>query len=140
MTPPAAEAARFAAVSAQEDLIRRAYDAFNARDIDAVLAMMHPEVDWPNVIESRREHGHAAVRRYWTHQFGLIDSRVVPTGFSEDDQGRLVVDVHQRVRDAAGELIADQHVQHLYTFRDGLIARMDVRELSPASGPVRRAR
>ena len=39
---------------------------------------MHPDVDWPNGMEGGREHGHAAVRDYWTRQFGLIDSHVEP--------------------------------------------------------------
>jgi ketosteroid isomerase-like protein len=112
----------------QERLLRRAYVAFNARDIDEVLALMHPEVDWPNAMEGRREHGHAAVRDYWTRQFEVIDSHVEPTRFDQDDQGRVVVEVHQVVRDAAGELLAENDVQHVYTIRDGLIERMDIRE------------
>ena len=110
-----------------EQLLRRAYDAFNARDIEAALALMHPDVDWPNAMEGRREHGHHAVRAYWTRQFGLIDSHVEPVGFSQDDEGRIVVDVHQVVRDTAGALISDRTVQHVYTLRQGLIERMDIR-------------
>jgi len=110
-----------------EQLLRRAYEAFNARDIEGALALMHSDVDWPNAMEGRREHGHEAVRVYWTRQFGLIDSHVAPVGFSEDDEGRVVVDVHQVVRDTAGGLISDGRVQHVYTLREGLIERMDVR-------------
>ena len=43
-------------------LLRRAYEAFNARDIEAVLSLLQPDVDWPNVMEGGREHGHEAVR------------------------------------------------------------------------------
>jgi ketosteroid isomerase-like protein len=115
-------------VSDEERLLRRGYEAFNARDIDGALALMHPDVDWPNGMEGGREHGHAAVRDYWTRQFGLIDSHVEPLRFTPDDEGRIVVDVHQTVRDLAGNLISEQDVQHVYTVRDGLIARMDIRE------------
>jgi len=31
-----------------EDLFVKTYAAFNARDIEAVLAVLHPDVDWPN--------------------------------------------------------------------------------------------
>ena len=110
-----------------EQFLRRAYAAFNARDIEGALALMHPDVDWPNGMEGGREHGHDAVRSYWTRQFGLIDSHVEPVGFAEDDEGRIVVDVDQVVRDLAGELLSEQRVQHVYTLRDGLIARMDIR-------------
>src|SRR6266404_555254 len=29
-------------------VLKKAYDAFNARDIDAALATMQPDVEWPN--------------------------------------------------------------------------------------------
>jgi hypothetical protein len=111
----------------EERLLRRAYEAFNARDIDGALALMHPDVDWPNGMEGGREVGHGAVRAYWTRQFELIASRVDPTAFSTDEEGRVVVDVHQVVRDPEGELISEGEVQHVYTFRDGLVERMDIR-------------
>lgn len=116
-------------MSEHEPLLRRAYAAFNARDIEAALALMHPDVDWPNAMEGRREHGHAAVRQYWTRQFGLISSHVEPTSFETDDDGHVVVEVHQVVHDLGGEVIADTHVQHVYVLRDALIERMDVLEM-----------
>ena len=73
-------------------------------------------------------HGTAAVRAYWTRQFTLVDPRVEREGFGLDDEGRTVVDVHQVVRDPQGNLLADNRVQHVYTLRDGLVERMDVRE------------
>jgi hypothetical protein len=106
--------------------LRRAYAAFNARDIDRALAVMHPDVDWPNGMEGGRELGHDAVRDYWTRQFGVIDSHVEPESFADVD-GKIVVKVHQVVRDLDGELLSDQQVEHVYTLRDGLIARMDIR-------------
>jgi ketosteroid isomerase-like protein len=90
---------------------------------------MHPDVDWPNGMEGGRELGHEAVRAYWTRQFRLIDSHVEPVGFSEDEPGRVVVDVDQVVRKLDGELLSEQRVQHVYTLRDGLIARMDIRDV-----------
>jgi hypothetical protein len=108
-------------------LLRRAYAAFNGRDIEGALALMHPDIDWPNGMEGGRELGHEAVRAYWTRQFGLIDSHVEPVGFSPDDEGRVVVDVDQAVRDLDGALLSEQRVQHVYTLRNGLIARMDIR-------------
>jgi hypothetical protein len=87
---------------------------------------MHPDVDWPNAMEGGREHGHAAVREYWTRQFKQIDSQVDPVGFRPLDDGRLAIDVHQVVRTPEGELLADHEVVHVYTLRDGLVERMDI--------------
>ena len=56
----------------------KAYAAFNVRDIDAVLAVMHADVDWPNGMEGGRVHGHHGVRDYWTRQWGMIDPHVEP--------------------------------------------------------------
>jgi ketosteroid isomerase-like protein len=113
-------------VSAVPD-IRALYDAFNRRDVDAVLEHLDPDVQWPNVMEGRTLHGRDAVREYWTKQFEVIDSTVTPLELDWDGE-RLVVRVHQRVRDAATEAeLSDGEVVHVYELRDGKIARMTVR-------------
>jgi hypothetical protein len=38
--------------AAAEALLRDVYRAFNARDVETVLAHMDPGVDWPNAWES----------------------------------------------------------------------------------------
>ena len=111
----------------QQDVIRAAYRAFNERDIDAALELMHPDVDWPNAWEGGRVTGRAAVREYWTRQFAAISSRVDPEGFSEEPDGALTVEVHQVVHDAgSGELLSDSRVRHRFRLEDGLVTRMDV--------------
>ncbi len=111
-------------------LILRSYAAFNARDLAAALAALQPDVDWPNAIEGGRLRGHEEVRRYWSRQFEAIEPRVEPEAVSVNDQGHVVVDVHQVVRTLDGAVVADERVEHVYTIRDGLIARMDIREAS----------
>lgn len=114
------------AVSDHEQLLRRAYAAFNARDLDAVLVLLHPEVDWSNAWEGGRVHGRHGVRDYWTRQWAELDPRVEPEAFEADGE-ELVAVVAQHVRDAAsGELVRAGTVRHRYAFRDGLVARMDV--------------
>jgi len=114
-----------------EALLRRIYAAFNARDIEAVIETMHPAVDWPNAFEGGRVHGREAVRSYWRRQFAAISPHLEPSGYAVDAEGRVVVDVEQVVRDRDGTLLFSGRVQHVYTLRDGLIARMDVREAPP---------
>jgi hypothetical protein len=112
-----------------EETLRSAYRAFNARDIEAAVDLMHPEIDWPNAWEGGRVVGRAAVRDYWNRQFAAILSRVEPQGFSEEPNGTITVDVHQVVHDAAsGVLISDSRVRHRYRVEDGLVLRMDVLE------------
>lgn len=108
------------------DLLVATYEAFNRRDIDAVLAVLHPDVDWPNGMEGGRVHGRSGVRDYWTRQWAIIDPCVEPQSFKEDANGRTIVAVRQTVRDPAGNLIAEKIVQHVYTIQDGRIRRMDI--------------
>jgi ketosteroid isomerase-like protein len=105
---------------------RRLYADFNARDVEAVLGHMHPDVDWPNGWEGGRLRGHAEVRDYWMRQFAAIDARVEPVGFTEDPEGRIAVEVQQTVKDLDGTVVSDGRVTHVYTLRDGLVTRMDI--------------
>lgn len=112
-----------------EQALRSAYRAFNARDIEAAIELMDPEVDWPNAWEGERVVGRAAVREYWERQFDAISSKVEPERFTEETDGSITVDVHQVVHDAGtGELISDSHVRHRYMLESGLVVRMDVLE------------
>ena len=107
-------------------LLKAAYAAFNSRDIDSALSTMHSDVAWPNGMEGGYVHGHAEVRDYWTRQWSTIDPHVDPLSFDYDSSGRILVDVHQVVRDLAGTVLVDQQVGHLYTMSDGLVQTMEI--------------
>lgn len=111
-----------------EALLRDAYAAFNSRDIEAVLGALHDDVDWPNAFEGGRVVGRDDVRDYWRRQFAQIDPRVEPRRFTDAGDERVAVVVHQLVRALDASVLADREVTHVYAFRDGLIARMDVIE------------
>jgi hypothetical protein len=104
------------------------YEAFNRRDIDALLAMMSGEVDWPNAWKGGRLTGREAIRNYWTAQWAEIDPHVEPLSATERADGSLAVRVRQVVRSSDGELLAEGEVVHVYRMRGGLINRMDVEE------------
>ncbi|MFO1451390.1 MAG: nuclear transport factor 2 family protein [Opitutaceae bacterium] len=107
-------------------LLRAAYAAFNARDIDAALATMTPDVAWPRAFKGGFVRGPEAIRAYWTEQWGEIDPHVRPVTFHPDEAGRILVDVHQVVRDLTGTVLADEHVGHRFTLAQGLIQTMEV--------------
>ncbi|MGA2599655.1 MAG: nuclear transport factor 2 family protein [Bryobacteraceae bacterium] len=107
-------------------LLASVYAAFNAREIDTVLANLHPDVDWPNGMEGGRIHGRENVREYWTRQWAMLDPHVEPVRFEDEPGGRTVVEVHQVIRDLAGNTIVDQIVYHVYSIQNGLIERMEI--------------
>ena len=118
----------------EREILRCAYRDFNARNIDAVLSRMHPEVEWANGMEGGHVHGKDEVRAYWTRQLSTLDPHVEPFASSPTNTADLVVEVHQVVHDQKGNLLLDTTVYHTYQFRDGLIARMDIahRKRKPA--------
>ena len=118
----------------ERDVLTTAYRDFNARDIEAVISSMHPDVAWANSMEGGHVHGKDAVRDYWTRQFTTFNPHVDPTSIDPDEYGNWVVTVHQVVHDMKGNLLLDTTVYHTYQFRDGLIARMDIAQTSPVAG------
>ncbi|ACC83648.1 nuclear transport factor 2 family protein [Nostoc punctiforme] len=116
------------------ELLRAAYAAFNARDIDAALALMTPDVAWPKAFKGGFVRGTEEVRAYWTEQWSEINPHVEPVSFYSEEAGRILVDVHQVVRDLVGGVLADEHVGHRFTLEQGLIQVMEVCPL-PSSIP-----
>ena len=109
-----------------QDLIEKAYAAFNARDIDTALSTMHPDVQWPKAFEGGHVSGHNEIREYWTRQWTEINPNVLPIGFNERQDRSLEISVHQKVKDLQGNVIFDGIVKHIYTLKDGLLRRMDI--------------
>jgi ketosteroid isomerase-like protein len=108
--------------------LRQIYALFNSRDIERVLAAMHPDVLWANGMEGGHVHGRDEVRGYWKRQWAIVDPRVEPVEISPNREGEIVVKVHQVVRDLKGNLLADRMVSHIFQMRNGLIQRFDIRD------------
>jgi hypothetical protein len=109
-----------------ENLLKQAYAAFNARDIEAALATMHPAIEWPKAFEGGYVRGHAEIRSYWTRQLAEINPRVEPIKFTERPDGTIEVAVQQLVKNLAGEVLVDGVVKHVYRVQDGLLRKMDI--------------
>lgn len=109
--------------------LARAYEAFNARDIDAALGVMHPDVKWPNGWEGGYVVGHDAVRDYWTRQWAEIDSTATPTEFETLPDGRIrvLVQLHATGRD--GRLLWEHMASHTYTLDSGKVRSMEIGNL-----------
>lgn len=109
-----------------QDLIKKAYAAFNRRDIDTALSTMHPDIEWPKAFEGGYASGHHEIRAYWTKQWKEINPNVEPIGFKERADKTLEIAVHQLVKDMQGNVMFDRTVKHVYTLQDGLLRRMDI--------------
>jgi hypothetical protein len=118
-------------------LINKAYAAFNERDIDSALALMTENVSWPKASEGGSVVGKDAIRAYWGRQWQEFDPSVEPLEVVDRADGTAEVRVHQLVKSTAGDVLSDSEVWHVYTFANGLIERMKLKEDGTDSGSSR---
>jgi hypothetical protein len=110
-----------------QELISRAFSAFNQRDIDATLVLMSENVSWPKASEGGRVVGKQAIRDYWTRQWAEFDPRVEVLEVVDHEMGKTDVKVHQLVKNLKGDVLSDTELWHVYTIANGLIERMDIK-------------
>jgi SnoaL-like domain len=110
------------------EILNNLYERFNARDMEALLNAMHPDVLWANGMEGGHVQGREGVRSYWTRQWALVNPRVDPVSFSAVANGTTKVEVHQVVRDLKGAILLDKMVGHVFRIEQGLITRFDIEE------------
>jgi NAD(P)-dependent dehydrogenase (short-subunit alcohol dehydrogenase family) len=128
-TQPRTSAGR-AATRSHEDLVRRAYAAFNEREVDAGVALLAPDVDWPDTAEGGVLHGREQVREHWNKQLGEAALRLEVQEVKERDDGRVEARVRQIIHDLNGKKLGDAQLVHVFTFADDRIRRLEV---TPAS-------
>jgi nuclear transport factor 2 (NTF2) superfamily protein len=110
-------------------IIDKAYNAFNKRNIAEVISLMHPDVLWPNGWEGGYVKGHNEVTEYWQRQWKEINPHVKPISLKENETGQIEVKVHQVVKDMSDKVLIDGLIKHIYTFENGLIKSMEIEKL-----------
>lgn len=108
------------------NLIKKAYLAFNSRDISTALSTFHENVEWPKAFEGGYVNGHNEIREYWTRQWTEINGIVEPISIIEMSKQKYEVTVHQLVEDLQGKILFDGIIKHIFTVKDNLLSRMDI--------------
>ncbi|MFF3909271.1 nuclear transport factor 2 family protein [Streptomyces sp. NPDC001848] len=117
--------------AARAALLTRMYEVFATDERDAfVPRCLSADVDWPNVLDGVRLHGHEEVRAYWARQFASGHPLVRLEGLRpDDDREAVVATVRPGRRTKAGDEWGTETVEHVYRFdAEGLVSRMDVRQ------------
>ncbi len=102
-------------------LFQDLYKNFNNRNIDSVITQMATDVKWANGMDGGFVYGHDGVREYWTRQFKVVQSRVLPLHIHVENK-TVKIKVHQIVHDMQGNLLADEIVFHLFYLENGKIS------------------
>ena len=120
--------------SPRHQTLTEAYERFNHRDIDGLLAMMTDDVEWPDMINGTVLRDKSAIRDYWQGQFAAASPVVTPLEVFDVDEDVVVV-IDQQVFDHQGNPLAPATtVFHRYTFDGDQVRRMVVSTERPQAG------
>jgi ketosteroid isomerase-like protein len=96
-----------------EPLVRRAVDAFMARDLDGILAVADPEIELRSLLtEAERPlyRGHEGVRDWFHAVFGVFpDWRPQPRAACYDENGAVVIPLDVTATGAESGVPIDQN-------------------------------
>lgn len=110
----------------RQAILEGLYEAYNRRDVPAMVAALDPGVEWFDQLAGAPIKGRDAVGAYWTAQFEVMRPEVTPVAFETLPDGRVVVTASQAMKRTDGQLWGNERVTHVITFGDDdLIRRMD---------------
>lgn len=124
-----------------EQIVRRAFEAFNSEDIERILALTHADFEAVVPPELSAEpdtyRGHDGIRRYFeSFQFAMAEIRFQPQRFREVGQSVVVV-ATVRARGRQTGIPVEQQLAQVWTVRDGkVIAIRTYASLAEALGAV----
>lgn len=127
-------------MSSNKQFLQNLYEAFNKREIETIISVMHPDVKWANGVEGGFVYGRDAVREYWTDQYKVIQVQLEALRFETDENSRNVVTAHQIVRDLQGNLLADATIQQIFTIENGLISLYEIGETETIQERIQKTR
>lgn len=111
-----------------QDFIQSLYDSFNRREIETVLSMIAEDVKWANGMEGGFIYGRDNVNEYWRRQFEVFNPQLEILKSETDENGRIIVTVHQVVKDLEGNLLAERTVEQIFTVENDLIKIYEIGE------------
>jgi ketosteroid isomerase-like protein len=116
-------------MSENSESLRALFDAYNRRDFEAAVQYAHPEVEWhPGLTEldvSPRYRGREELRRFFETITEAWESYVVVPEETVAAPGDRVLVVERWRAVGRGGLEFDLQLTDVFTFRDGLIVRID---------------
>jgi ketosteroid isomerase-like protein len=121
------------------EVVRRAVDAFNARDRDRILSLIDPEIEYGSAFENKVYRGHAGIVRYGEdldavmEEFHAEDDRILDAG------GDRVVHLYRIVGRGAGSGVrVTRDFATLWQLRNGKLLKgqvyLDQRQALEAAG------
>lgn len=114
-------------MGALTEVVLAAYDSFNRGEIEPILDLLHPDVEWvppATSLEPRPLRGRDAVREYLAPNF--FESQTAEPLETIEHRNRLLVVARVRARGRGSGIELDQTAYHLLTIEDGRTVRFEV--------------
>ncbi len=113
--------------SPRVQLVREAYEAYNAGDFESVLALLHDDVELlppPSSLEPEPIRGVQAVREYMAPNL-FDEQQAEPLEILEEGE-RVLAIVHARARGRGSGVEVDQTLFHLFTLSGDRASRFEI--------------
>jgi ketosteroid isomerase-like protein len=109
-----------------EDPVRVFSDAVTAGDVEAAVAVCHPEIEFLSVlaVSGRRYLGHAGIREYFEDvasawaEWRVEVHRIIP---GQDGRVGIVMSMHVRGKESGA--ILSERTDHIWTLKEGKLLR-----------------
>ena len=112
------------------ELYRRGIDAFNRRDLDAFLALAHPDVVGISrvlAIEGQSYRGHDGTREWWKDLLGVFPDFMIEVAWVRDT-GNLTVSELRNSTGGEGSAALEELVWQVSEWRDGRVVQWQIYE------------
>jgi ketosteroid isomerase-like protein len=112
-----------------EDIVRGAFSALNAGDVEAALGFLAPDVEWVQDPNSKFERGtfrgRERVTRYWRRWLEAFeDFHLEPERLFDVPDGRILVFSTFTATGSESGLSVEFRIAHMFTLRQGGIAHV----------------
>jgi ketosteroid isomerase-like protein len=103
------------------EVVRGTFDAFNARDLDAFLGYMDPEVEYRSLVleVEGAYHGHEGIRSWWESVLTVFPTWSPQIVEARDLGDRVVSRVRAEGRGTGSGIALERDIWHLAEVRDG---------------------
>lgn len=114
-------------MSALQAVLEEAYHAFNTRHLAGIRAILHPDVVWPDTLESGPGFiGREATMAQFAHIFATIVPNIELIRVLEETADALTVESQYSVESPDGHVWTDTRATLTYHFRDGLLSGLTI--------------
>jgi ketosteroid isomerase-like protein len=110
-------------------VVRDMYEAIDRRDYDAGFALLSDDFEWQEpaqAIHAGTHRGFQHIRERLEAQLEVFDEFTIEPEEFRAKSGRVAVSVRQRARGGMSGAEVEIRIGHLWTIRDGKIARLNV--------------